>query len=87
MVSRAYFISQSIDFQHADNIISVSCLNRERRVEGGGNCPRGGKSWVGCVGGWGELTSYPKNSIHTCTLRVNQCDIIINGNKLVAIVT
>ena len=44
MVSRAYFISQSIDFQHADNIISVSCLNKERGVEVGGNCPRGEKA-------------------------------------------
>ena len=46
MASRAYFISQSIDFQHADNIISVSCLNKERGVGGGGggNCPRGEKA-------------------------------------------
>ena len=43
MVSHAYFISQSTDFQHADNIISASCLNKERGVEGG-NCPRGEKA-------------------------------------------
>ena len=34
MVSPAYIISQSVDFQHADTI-SVSCLKKERRVEGG----------------------------------------------------
>ena len=32
-----------IDFQNADNIISVSCLNQERGVEGGGGIVQGGK--------------------------------------------
>ena len=50
MISRAYFISQSIDFQHADNIISVSCLNKKRGVEGG-NCPRGEKALGATVQG------------------------------------
>ena len=70
MVSRAYFISQSIDFQHADNIISVSCLKKERGVEGGivlggkrhggGQLSRGQLSWgaidLGGNSPGGELT-------------------------------
>ena len=60
MVSRAYFISQSTDFQHADNIISVSCLNKERGVEGrGGGIVLGGKRHGGQLSrgqlSWGAI--------------------------------